>query len=62
VAHKVIRDSKDRSGVEDCAGIETSAQEPGDWVDVASKTLKADETTGEDELAFGQGSLRLEKH
>jgi len=52
VAHKVIRDSKDRGAVEDCEGVETSGQEPGDWLDVASKTLKADEITREDELTF----------
>jgi hypothetical protein len=62
VAYKVIRDSQDRGGVEDCEGVETSGQEPGDWLDAVSKTLKADEITGEDELTFSQGSLRLEKH
>lgn len=62
MAHKVIRDSKDRGDVEDCEGVETSGQGPGDWLDAASKTLKADEITGEDELTFGQGSRWLGKH
>lgn len=36
----------------DCEGVETSGQELGDWLDVALKTLKADEITREDELTF----------
>ena len=62
MVHKVIRESKDRGYVEDCEGLETSGQEPGDWLDAASKTLKADEITGEDELTLGQGSRWPGKH
>jgi len=56
------RDKNDRDDVEDCEGVETSGQEPGDWLDVASKTLKTIGITREDELTLGQGSRQLEKH
>jgi len=44
-----VKGSCDRYRFEDCGGVETPGQVPGDWLGAVLKTLKVRETTGEDE-------------